>query len=60
MKDKTLAQMVAEAEFLMNRAATQLADYHQVINVVARYQRHEMSSELAMHEIEMILMKENR
>lgn len=60
MTEKTLAQMIEEAELMMNRAAKQLVDLNQIIHVVAKYQRHEMSSEVAMHEIEMILIKENR
>ena len=53
-------RMVTEGTMLLQNAARELSEFSRIINVVARYQRNEMSSELAMHEIEMILIRENR
>jgi hypothetical protein len=53
----TPAEAARYLEDVVNPRIIQLGD---VVNVTARYMRHEMSAELAMYEIELILEMRNK
>lgn len=53
MSEKEMDDALAEAAKVINA-------FTEVINVVVRRQRNEMSDELAMHEIKEIIAKENK
>ena len=53
----TPEQAARYLEDVVNPRITQLGD---IVNVTARYMSHEMSAELAMHEIELILEMRNK